>query len=618
MYPQNTCYFDSPMAPGCPVRMTSDAETEDRRLYPNEFLCSPNLKYRFGVTTDYQLCLCDENDRKLWCAADCCDDGDDDDDAVEKAVGYYDGGPCPYASLRRNGRLVVYRDNPLLGTLGRQVRWYAGLETEPRWRDVAELAVTDDGEAVLRDANDPSGALFWRADVENHVPYHPPTPAPTTSPRPTPFPTTSPRPSVSASPTSPPTVRSTSSPTRKSTFEAGVLVDRPAVGARLSKGLRARIIGRTGTRVVYADGSRSLSPVHEKPDAGACLSQPDGGWIYVSNSEVAGEGGGVGAFTFRKNGALVDYRMVQTGSRMNCGGGATPWNTFLTGEEYKDGRVWEIDPTGRVGPRPTVFGRAKFESAICDERDATKLTCFATVDSETEGALRRFRPRRSILEDAVAADDFSDVLHGDGTLDYLRLDFPTRGAFSWTRDLGIGNTNAEEHFPNAEGIDHHDGRLYFVSKVRKELTVLDLDRRLYTRHSTESGAFAAQPDQITHLIGDDPNGSAFLYFLEDGGTSPGVFGRNQRSGRYFTVLEKIPDEQEGDETTGLAFCDDHTRMIVAFQDTGLILEVRREDGLPFYGAMANVKYHQTNRNRGGGGGGGGGGGDAVHRDSGDT
>lgn len=82
-------------------------------------------------------------------------------------------------------------------------------------------------------------------------------------------------------------------------------------------------------------------------------------------------------------------------------------------------------------------------------------------------------------------------------------------------------------------------------------------------------------DQISFLIGDHPESDSFLYYLEDGGVSPGVFGRDLSTNKVFTVLEKIGIDGESDETTGLAFCDNFRRMIVAFQDDGRILEVKR-------------------------------------------
>jgi hypothetical protein len=104
-------------------------------------------------------------------------------------------------------------------------------------------------------------------------------------------------------------------------------------GLILSEGLTAKIIGTAGQLLTYADGQKSDAPFHTMPDAGACFVDSRlwnmGGWIYVSNSE-AKEVGGVGALTFNKFGELIDYRMILEDTRMNCGGGTTPWGAWVS------------------------------------------------------------------------------------------------------------------------------------------------------------------------------------------------------------------------------------------------------------------------------------------------
>ena len=102
------------------------------------------------------------------------------------------------------------------------------------------------------------------------------------------------------------------------------------VGLDLSRGLRARIIATTGQRVTYHDGTKSARSFHGNPDFGATFldtrGNNEGGWVYVSNSEMNTTGaGGVGAITFDKDGNIIDYRMVLENTTMNCAGGRTPW-----------------------------------------------------------------------------------------------------------------------------------------------------------------------------------------------------------------------------------------------------------------------------------------------------
>ena len=51
-------------------------------------------------------------------------------------------------------------------------------------------------------------------------------------------------------------------------------------GLRLPRGFTSRIVAASLTVV---EGTRH--PWHVFPDGGACVATPDGGWIYVSNSE---------------------------------------------------------------------------------------------------------------------------------------------------------------------------------------------------------------------------------------------------------------------------------------------------------------------------------------------
>jgi len=93
----------------------------------------------------------------------------------------------------------------------------------------------------------------------------------------------------------------------------------------LSKGLRSRIIARVNQKVSFANGSRSSDRFHGEPDGAAVFSNPDtGGWIYVTNSELDGGCGGVGAIYFNRNGDVVDYKMLQRGTTRNCSSGKTP------------------------------------------------------------------------------------------------------------------------------------------------------------------------------------------------------------------------------------------------------------------------------------------------------
>ena len=121
--------------------------------------------------------------------------------------------------------------------------------------------------------------------------------------------------------------------------------------------------------------------------------------------------------------------------------------------------------------------------------------------------------------------------------------------------------------------------------------ILNLRTQTYTYKSTAGGAFNEQPDQVARLIENHSN--SILYFCEDGGkgdNSPGVFGRTT-NGKYFDIFRgTFPNV---DETTGLAFSPNGRHMYVSYQHVGIIYDIWRDDGLPFSGAMLDIKYHAT-------------------------
>jgi secreted PhoX family phosphatase len=315
-----------------------------------------------------------------------------------------------------------------------------------------------------------------------------------------------------------------------------------ASGVRLPRWFAARPIGVTGKLVA---GTQYVW--HGQPDGGATFATPDGGWIYVSNSELNGTRGGAGAVRFDASGRVIDAYSILGGTKWNCAGGSTPWNTWLSCEEHRAGLVWECDPfkPGQGVARPAM-GKFAHEAAVVDPATGWVYLTEDTGDSR----LYRFRPdQRGNLASGVLEAASVD---GYGYVSWIEVspERPYRGADTVEFNRGEGAWFAGGHLYFCTTADH---RVWALETASSRLEVI------YDAAAIGTAAPLRDPDNVTvHPT------SADIFVAEDDDDLQLVLLADVHGQRIAAPFMQLVGHA-GSEVAGPAFSPDGSRLYFSSQ-----------------------------------------------------
>lgn len=344
----------------------------------------------------------------------------------------------------------------------------------------------------------------------------------------------------------------------KSMDRLGPLQEPDQNGIRLPRGFTSRVV---------AVAQQKPHPDHDfvwhaYPDGGATFATDDGGWIYVSNSELPcltkrrksmAPDGGAGALRFSRSGELISaYSILQGRTSRNCDGGATPWGTWLSCEEYREGKVFECDPLGEHQARALpALGTFTHESVAVDPQ----LGHVYLTEDEVDGGLYRFRPDHwphldsGVLEVARVETDASGVQR----VTWLAVPEPNGGARNPTRRQ-VESTA----FDGGEGIWYHDSIVYFATHGDDRIWAVDTEtaeiRVVYDR-----GERLDLPLQDVDNLTLTPTGE--ILAAEDQGQQRLVMV--SPDGKLQTLLQVVG--QPSSELCGQAFSPDGSRLYFSSQ-----------------------------------------------------
>ncbi len=324
-----------------------------------------------------------------------------------------------------------------------------------------------------------------------------------------------------------------------------------ANGILLPAGFQSRVLAEAAVPV----GSTGYT-WHGFPDGGATFPV-QGGWVYVSNSEIP-LGGGVGALRFDADGNIIDAYSILSGSNTNCAGGPTLWGTWLSCEEWPTGIVWECDPLGGPAQARPAMGSFNHEAVLQDPNDPMR---FYLTEDRSDGGFYRFTP-----------DSLGDL--SSGVLEIAEVVGPgPNGSVVWhvvpDPDRDVDSTRTRLQVPQAtsfdggEGIVWARGLVFFTTKGDNRVWAYDPvaeDVCIHYDFATDPGQQLSGVDNIaSSRFGD-------LYVAEDGGNMEIVVLSPE--GTASPLLRIL--NQDNSEIAGPAFDPLHRRLYFSSQRGGAL------------------------------------------------